>query len=254
MAGNRVGSDQEAGAADGERMKVVAIIQVRASSTRLQNKAFLPLAGKSMTQNLVERVKRASRLDDIVLAFPDTRSDADTTFADLAVRCGVGYYHGTGIEENDLVGRHLRAAELYHADIVVRIPGDNPCLEPNYIDKAVDDYLAMPYTFYSNTTDQVGDVAVDGIGGEVFSLSRLKWLDRITADSALHREHPHLYFYESSSLCGIRIWQGGAAVRLDVNTREDYEFIADIYQHFGHNRFTVEEVLGYLDSKKVPVG
>ena len=113
----------------------------------------------------------------------------------------------------------------------------------------------MPYSFYSNTTAQVGSVAVDGIGAEVFSLSRLKWLDRITEGCTLHREHPHKYFEECQFEYGngIRFWNGGAAVRLDVNTQEDYEFIAEIYNHFNHNRFTVEEVLGYLDSK-VPVG
>src|SRR3990167_9729802 len=122
-------------------MKTVAIIQARAGSTRLPGKAFLPLAGKSMTQNIIERVQRATKLDDVVLAFPDTRTNADTTFADLAVRCGCSYYRGTGIDENDLVGRYLGAAEMYHADIVVRIPGDNPCVEPGYIDKAVEIYL-----------------------------------------------------------------------------------------------------------------
>ena len=236
-------------------MRVVAIIQARVGSTRLQNKAFLPLAGKSMTQNILERVKRASKIDEVVLAFPHTGTDADTTFADLALRCGCGYYRGTGLDENDLVGRYLAAAQCFHADIIVRVPGDNPCVEYNYIDMAVEEYLRVPYSFYSNTTAQVGSVAVDGVGAEVFSFSRLQWLDRITAGSAIHREHPHRYFEECQHEYGngIRFWNGGAAVRLDVNDQADYDFIAGVYSHFNHNRFTVEEVLGYLDSKRTEV-
>src|SRR3972149_11126792 len=122
-------------------MRTVAIVQSRMGSTRLPGKAMLPLAGKSMTQNIIERVQRATKLDDVVLAFPDTRTEADTTFADLAVRCGCSYYRGTGIDENDLVGRYLGAAEMYHADIVVRIPGDNPCVDGEFIDEAIEHYL-----------------------------------------------------------------------------------------------------------------
>lgn len=233
-------------------MRTVCIVQQRMASTRLPGKALLPLAGKSLTQNLLERVKRATKLDAVVLAVPATPENE--CLWQVAHDAGCEFYWYSG-EEHDLVGRYLAAAKCFNADIIVRVPGDNPCVEYNAIDAAIDEYLRVPYSFYSNTTAQVGSVAVDGIGAEVFSLSRLKWLDRITAGSAIHREHPHRYFEECQHEYGngVHFWNGGAAVRLDVNDQDDYDFIAEIYSHFGHNRFTVEEVLGYLDSK-VSVG
>lgn len=235
-------------------MRVVAIIQQRMGSTRLPGKAKLELAGKSMTQNIIERVQR-SRVNTVVLAFPDTRTDADTYFADLAVRSGCSYYRGTGLEEADLVGRHLGAAALYHADIIVRVPGDNPCVDPVCIDMAVEEYFRVPYVFYSNTTAQIGSMPVDGVGCEVFSLSRLKWLDVMTAHSPVHREHPHRYFEECQHEYGngIRFWHGGTAFRLDVNDARDYKSVKMIYDHFGHNRFTLEEALAYI-RRTVSVG
>jgi len=155
-------------------------------------------------------------------------------------------------EESDLVARYLGAAQQSGADLIVRVPGDNPCIDPACIDDAVFNYLAFPWLFYSNTTAQVNGKAVDGIGCEVFSVSRLEWLDQMTKNSPIHREHPHRYFEECLHAYpgGIHIWQGGAALRLDVNTSQDYEFVKMIYDHFGHNQFTTEQVLTYL--KEVP--
>lgn len=245
-------------------MKTVCIVQSRMGSTRLLGKAMLPLAGKSMTQNILERVKRASKLDEVVLAFPHTGTDADTTFADLALRCGCGYYRGTGIDENDLVGRYLAAAKCFNADIVVRVPGDNPCVQAEYIDKAVEFYFSHAVPFVTNAgcswiPRNGSALQVDGLGAEVLSVSRLQWLDKITVGNTELREHPHLWFErnqeawltERGTDVGWNCWLD--TVRLDVNDSKDYEFIKMIYDHFGHNRFTVEEVLGYLDSK-VPVG
>jgi spore coat polysaccharide biosynthesis protein SpsF len=235
-------------------MKVVAILQQRMGSTRLKGKALLPLAGKSMTENIIERVKRAKRLDHVVLAVPPQDENAFS-----AMPCRV---HAPLVDENDLVARYLTVAERCHADIIVRVPCDNPCIQPEFIDKAIEDYLDTPHIFYSNTTDMVrsyyGGVGewrwVDGIGAEVFSMSRLKWLDRISKGRPDYREHPHKYFLDKFldneyPECGITFGKTSCNYRLDVNTQEDYDFIAGIYEMFGHNNFHVNDVLAYLESK-----
>jgi spore coat polysaccharide biosynthesis protein SpsF (cytidylyltransferase family) len=228
-------------------MKVVAILQQRMGSKRLPGKALLPLAGKSMTENIIERVKRAKRLDHVVLAVPPQDENA---FAWMPCRV-----HAPLVDENDLVARYLTVAERCHADIIVRVPCDNPCIEPEYIDDAVERFLTYPYLFYSNTTALVETaiatrprVYVDGIGAEVFTISRLKWLDERTKGSSVWREHPHKFFHDNE----VDVWKDmrPADLRLDVNTMEDYMFIKGIYDHFGHNNFHVNDVLAYLEAKK----
>ena len=137
-------------------MNVVAIIQARMGSTRLPGKAMLPLAGKPMITRLVERVVRAKTLTRVVLAYP-FKDHADMIAA-LNQRDDPGYNQGVGVyaskdDENDLVARYLSAAQAHHADVIVRIPGDNPCVDPAYIDQAVKTYLHEPNIYYSNTTD-----------------------------------------------------------------------------------------------------
>ena len=96
---------------------------------------------------------------------------------------------------------------------------------------------------------------VDGVGAEVFSMSRLKWLDEKTKDDAEEREHLHKWFYRYNDSCDedtdsvFITLPYRDAIRLDVNTEQDYQFIKRIYDHFGHNNFHVNDVLAYLESK-----
>ena len=227
-------------------MKTVAILQARLHSTRLPNKMLLPLLDKPLVQHVVERTLRASTLHQVVVAYP-LRDHA--AFAFLAqTGCGLYAYPG---DEADLVGRYVACAKIFKAEVIVRIPCDNPCVDPHYIDLAVTSYRDLPCLYESNTTDIVGitgGVKVDGIGAEVTSYSRMQWLDdRLTAirDLGPHvarwREHPHQFWEEYGA---FRLFP--AQIRLDVNTQEEYEKMVELYTHFGHNHFTSHEVVSWL--------
>ncbi len=212
-------------------MKIVAVLQARMGSTRLPGKSLLPLAGKPMVQNIIERVQRATRLDRVLLACPPQD-------AMQFERLFPGLVYAPEMNESDLVGRYLWAAIHACADVVVRIPCDNPCVDPAYIDQAVQAYLDQSHIYYSNTTAKVKHLWVDGVGAEVFSRSRLTWLDRITRNNAVWREHPHKWFEEHHVYT-----LPPADIHLDVNTEEDYHKITALYERFGHNRFTSEEIV-----------
>lgn len=222
-------------------MKTVAIIQARMGSTRLPGKVMLPLLGVPVIEQIYRRVSRSMGLARVVVAIPrkdyPAMRDAYIPFQDWFL------YDG---DEADLVGRYLACATRMQADLMVRVPGDNPCVDPAYIDAAVAAYQRDPFVYYSNTTAYVGDVAVDGIGVEVCSYSRLQWLDQRTQGCPDWREHPHRYFMDSRLLALPK-----ADVRLDVNTQAEYEFIADLYAHFQRNDFTAQEVLTLIDRTKV---
>jgi spore coat polysaccharide biosynthesis protein SpsF (cytidylyltransferase family) len=223
-------------------MKVVAILQQRLGSKRLPCKALLNLAGKNMTQNIIERVQRAKKLDLIALTYPAK----DDELREVLWRNNIYLSPWEG-DENDLVGRYLHTATITKADIIVRVPCDNPCIEPEYIDKAVEYYLDQPCVFYTNADAVwIDAMCIDGLGCEVFSMSRLKWLDRRTNGNKEQREHPHKFFNDEDACHGN--WRSQDALRLDVNTPADYDFIKRIYDHFGHNKFHVSEVLSYLES------
>ena len=205
---------------------------------------MLPLAGAPMTQRLIERVKRAVLLDDIMLAVPH---EVDSPLPRVAIESGVKWHYYVDEDSNDLVGRYTAAAAFSDADLIVRIPGDNPCIEPSIIDQAIEQYKQYPHIYFSNTTAPIEcngkRFYVDGLGCEVFSRSRLKWLNERTHGCPDWREHPHQYFYDHGVLSHIK-----ADLRLDVNTQTDYEYIADVYAvcYPKNPQFTIHDILDYL--------
>lgn len=236
-------------------MKIVAILQARLGSTRLKNKMLLPLAGAPLVQRVCERVSRSTKLDTVVLAIPSRDLDA---FAPIAGATGVWLYPYPG-DDMDLVGRYYSAAQAFDADLIVRVPCDNPCVQAEYIDAAIMRYLAVPQVFVSTTVlCWQNHQYIDGLGAEVFSMSRLKWLDQATQGQPNYREHPHLLFQDQHLIEAWEQYQYEAnhreTIRLDVNSQSDYEFIADIYDALypKNPHFTIEDILAYLETKPVP--
>ena len=229
-------------------MKTVCIIQARLGSTRLPQKILLPLAGKSMLQNVVERVQRAKLVDEVVVATPGGKQDYDLRL-EVAKVLGSEHLYGYGGDDNDLIGRFLGAAEISKADLIVRVCADNPCVESEWIDHLVEhaEYLKNPCRALFLDSENF-EYNYDGFGGELYTLEMLEWMDSLIKNP-LYREHPHLIWKDM----GAYSYVGNSyppGFRLDVNTEAEYEKLKDIYDHFGHNRFTVEEVMEYLNDKK----
>src|SRR5688500_8132039 len=113
-------------------MKVVAVVQARAGSTRLPGKVLMDVAGRPMLARIMHRVAAASRVDEVVLATSDL--DRDDPVAELAASEGFGVFRGS---EEDVLGRFAGAARAADADVVVRITGDCPLIAPEVIDEVV---------------------------------------------------------------------------------------------------------------------
>lgn len=238
-------------------MKVIAIIQARMGSTRLPGKVLLPLAGKSMLQNIIERVKRAKMIEEVVLAVPKSDKNLErwNTFLPFVA------VWSPDCDESDLITRFYRTAKCTGADLIIRICSDNPLVEPGEIDRAIMVWQRLPTLFISNMhthnkhaykhwSDRYSYGYPDGIGCEVYSWNTLQWMNE-NLTKPEHREHPHLYFHErgevESPVCPDEFARPD--LKLDVNTKEEYEYIKDIYDYFGHNEFHITEVIKYLDSK-----
>ena len=110
--------------------KVVLIVQARMGSSRLPGKSMMDLAGKPLIFRVLQRIRRVTNANKIVLAIPD--SPENDILVDQASKLEIDVFRGS---ENDLLDRYYQAAKKYDADIVGRIPADNPLSEPEEIDK-----------------------------------------------------------------------------------------------------------------------
>src|SRR5215471_21578471 len=105
--------------------RIVAIVQARMGSTRFPEKVMRPIRGVPLIELLLARLRGAKRLNQVVLA---TSRDSRNARLVQHVR-SIGYPIVEG-SEDDVLDRYYQAATLHEADIVVRVTGDCPLVDP----------------------------------------------------------------------------------------------------------------------------
>jgi spore coat polysaccharide biosynthesis protein SpsF len=238
------------------KQKVVLIIQARMGSSRLPGKSMMDLGGAPLVGRILERVKRCTKLDDIVLAIPD--SGKDRVLMGLGETYGIKVFAGS---ESDLVERYYQAAMWSNADIVGRLPADNATPEPNEIDRIVDYHLSLGRRGFSSNLSVIGDSDYpDGIGAEMFDFSLLVEA-RERHNDPRQREHVHLNFYDYSTgqavdeaWCPVNTIKCPEDFRrpdliLDVNTPEQYEFMRQLYEYLypRNPQFHITDTIRWYD-------
>lgn len=222
-------------------MKTVAIVQARMSSSRLPGKILRPVVGKPLLELLVERLKRASRVDEVVIA--TTTNDGDDQVEDLTRRLGIGCYRGS---EHDVLDRVLQAAHAAKADVIVEITGDCPLIDFQVIDKLVDVYQSNGFDYVANVLKRTFP---RGLDTQVFATSVLEEVARLTNDPVDH-EHVSLYIYEHPERFKLHNVESGLPeeywdLRLTVDTAEDFELVRRIYEELypANPAFTIQDIV-----------
>ena len=109
-------------------MKILGIIPSRYGSSRFPGKPIHPLCGKPLVAWVVEAVKKAKTLDDVIVATDDDRIVA-------AVEAHGGRAVMTPSELPSGTDRIACAAgDFADDDILVNIQGDEPLISPDLID------------------------------------------------------------------------------------------------------------------------
>ena len=219
-------------------MRTVIIIQARLSSTRLPNKVLLPIAGKPMLERVVERCKQTSYLVCVAISFETGHEELYR----LARKHDAGVFLTTS-PISDLARRYRLAAEYMAADFVIRVPGDNPCVDPVVIHETVDAGVGPMQLRTTLDQDVCGSGRSGGLGCELYSYETLKWLDE-SQHNPCYREHPHSWFLTHGSAWSIPCAEDARRpdLRFDVNTAEDLQKIRDIYYKLGPD-FRTKELL-----------
>ncbi|MBN1547485.1 MAG: glycosyltransferase family protein [Syntrophaceae bacterium] len=233
--------------ADEKQMNRVAIVEARMNSSRLPGKVLKPILGKPMLELLVERIKQARRVDQIVVATTDSTSD-DPIEA-LANRLNVGCFRGS---EDDVLDRVLQAARRYSADIIIEITGDCPLIEAQKIDQMLISYQHMRYDFMMNRFD--GSYP-PGLGLRIFRKETLEKVNRLTQDP-VDREHVTLYVWEHPELFSIYSFQNNLDqkywnIRMTVDNEEDFIFIKAIFSALypRNPKFGLYDIIDLLERK-----
>ena len=224
--------------------KVVVIIQARMGSTRLPGKVLMDLAGQPALLRCVRRTRRAKMIDAVAVA--TSIKPADDAVSELCRQQGIPCFRGS---EDDVLDRYYHAATEFGADIVVRITGDCPLIEPVIVDQTIAEFIKhAPEVDYA-CNFLPARTYPRGLDTEVVGFGALKRVWREDDDPA-RREHVTPYIRENPNLFCITSIASPVDYsnqRWTLDTGEDLEFVRCIYNYFGHDGFTWKEVLSTLE-------
>ncbi|MDD5090792.1 MAG: spore coat biosynthesis protein F [Candidatus Wallbacteria bacterium] len=201
--------------------KIAAIVQARMGSARLPNKMMLCLHGFPVIGWVFLRMKRASLIDCLIFALPDT-SDNEAMALYLRNQ-GANVFLGP---ENDVLERFHLAANACRATHVVRVCADNPLISPVQVDRLVEFFLSGSFDYAYNHVPR-GNSFPDGLGAEMVTIETLE-LIRKKAKKKSQREHVFNYIWDQLDLFSIGTFNpddpflARPELKLDLDTHADY--------------------------------
>lgn len=211
-------------------------------STRLPGKVLKDLEGETMLARVVQRLSRSRLINEVLIATTDRA--ADDAIVEECRRCSVQVFRG---DEQDVLDRYFRAAQLSRAEAVVRITSDCPLIDPGVTDKTIAAFLKEMPDYASNC---IVRTYPRGLDTEVMTAQALERCWR-SANQPYERTHVTPYIYQHPSDFKILSVTGEADFsrhRWTVDTPEDLEFVRAIYARLkGRDDFLWPDVLTLLD-------
>ena len=188
-----------------KRERVVGVIPARWASTRLPGKALVPICGKPLIQWVLERVRLATRLDEVLVATDDERiRSVVTALGGMAVMTREDHPSGTDRVAEAVAGRD--------AGIVINIQGDEPLIDPELINGLAEVMVGAQEWDMATAATPIHDPeelnkpsVVKVVSGEqgralYFSRSVIPFVRDIAPAGLTHWRHVGIYAYRRAFL------------------------------------------------------
>jgi len=215
--------------------KVRIMSQARMTSSRLPGKIMLEIAGKTMLQHHIERLKQAG----IPIIIATTSNTEDDAVEQYAKQINVDYYRG---DEHDVLKRFFEANEKFQADIIVRVTSDCPLIDGNLIKQGVERYLSLNDSscYLSNCFPRT---YARGFDFEIFSANMLKDAHE-QATSSNDREHVTPFMRNNTQVQMHNISQtyNHGHLRLTLDTEDDLNVLKHMMENTESIRQGYEEI------------
>lgn len=210
-----------------DNLKIGGIIQARMTSTRLPCKVLMDIEGKPMLWHVINRLKFSEKLNDIILAIPDTKEN--DILEKFAKDNKIKYFRGS---EEDVLSRYYETAKKFKCDVIVRITSDCPLIDPKIVDFVIGKHLGSDADYTSNTLKRTFP---RGLDVEVFNFKVLERAHKEVTES-YQREHVTPYIYKHPEIFKLQNIEAKGKLRrpnlrLTVDTKEDLQLIREIYKH-----------------------
>jgi spore coat polysaccharide biosynthesis protein SpsF len=223
----------------------LGILQARMTSTRLPGKVLAPVVGTPMIGLQVERLRRATLLDGLVVATSTDPSDDD-----LVAYLGTLDVPVVRGPLDDVLARFATVVEQYAPDAVVRLTADCPLASPAVVDRVIAAFHESGLDYVSNT---LHPTYPDGLDVEVVRASVLRWAAASLTDPP-EREHVTLGVYRRPTqfrVANVDHDEDLSDLRWTVDTPDDLAFVRAVYERLyaANPAFELDDVLALVRSE-----
>lgn len=219
--------------------KVGVIVACRMKSSRLKEKALLPIGDLPSVEFCLRNALKFKGIHKVILA--TSTEEQDQILAKHTFDSKVGFYQG---HPEDVMQRYIDVCEAYDLDVVVRITADMPFVDDEICSFLLDKHLK------SGAEYTVGTDAAVGVNLEIFNVSCLK---RIKAyfPNAEYSEYMTWYFQNNPEHVRIQKIDLPAIFvrpyRLTLDYEEDLALFNEIHKQMGSTNYSLRQVIEFLD-------
>lgn len=193
-------------------------------SSRLPGKVLKDVAGQPMLKILINRLKKSKLIDKIIVVMPVTKDN--DVLSKAVSKFGTETFRGS---ETDVLNRMFEAGHQSNADVIIRITGDCPLIDPLVVDAVIEKFLKSDSDYVSNSAPPTFP---DGLDTEVFSFNALKRANE-EATEEYDREHVTSYLRKGNFKVENLIWPiDFSNLRWSVDEIQDLLVVRKVFEHF----------------------
>lgn len=232
-------------------MKIFAVIHARFNSQRLPGKVLRKFCGQRMLEFQITRVKKSKLIDKIIIA--TTKSKKDNDIVNLATKNNVNVFRGSS---RDLVGRVYNSVKQDKPDIIIRVSGDNPLIDPAIIDMVIKKMLTNKYDHISTFHKPKFPY---GVGCAAFNFKTLENTYK-KAKKITDREHIEPYMLKNKTVKTLFLTAPTKLtcpeISVTIDTEDEFQKVErcakKLTKEIGKN-FGVSEIINYFKTCKILV-
>ena len=214
--------------------KIIIVTQARIGSSRLPNKVLLNLGKKKMIEHHLDRLKKVSIADGLIVA---TTNEKDIKpLIDLLKEKKILFYQGS---TNNVLERFYKAVLMEEPDYVVRVTSDCPLIDPILVSEVIKFTINGDLDYGTNILEEMFP---DGQDIEVIKFSALK---KAYKESKLKSDLEHVtpFIRRNSTYLGGEMFSSNnysnysnySSIRMTVDELKDLESCEVMIQNIGNN-------------------
>ena len=202
---------------DFKKPRIAAIVAARMKSSRLKQKAILPIQGMSSIERCLDNCLKFPYVDEVILA--TSTLDEDAMLGEYTLKGRAKFWQG---DPEDVISRYLGACDKYDIDVVVRVTGDCPVISPEIAEFLLKSHFAAGADFTESRRFAVGS------NSQVYNVEALKRVIQLVG-KADYSEHMTLYMTNNPKIFKVNYVDLPEELVRDYRLTLDYQEDLDMF-------------------------